>query len=233
MGLTGFPCMWMAKSQEAGLTGFGCQQQFRVVFRCVFCAAVGWTFLLGPVALQWLRGFGKSSLRRCSSNFAFIAEFLSRIFIGSHSPPLSGSPFRSFKGNESTHRRQNHGQAKSTNHQTKSRKPQRAPPAHMQALPEPMQLPPNEYMQTTSQNRAAASALLWPVRPVDCNGQTSAQDHRLGWWSHVKNWELHKLKISLNPLGNLLNTCNMLKHAQTSPSCWQRMNELKNAKKAT
>jgi hypothetical protein len=30
----------------------------------------------------------------------------------------------------------------------------------MQALPEPMQLPPNEYMQTTSRNRAVALALL-------------------------------------------------------------------------
>jgi hypothetical protein len=56
----------------------------------------------------------------------------------------------------------------------KLEKPQRAPPAHMQASPEPMQLPLDECMQTTLQNREAASALLWPVdrstspvRPVD------------------------------------------------------------------
>jgi hypothetical protein len=36
----------------------------------------------------------------------------------------------------------------------------------MQAPHEPMQLPLDECMQTTSQNRVAASALLWPVRPV-------------------------------------------------------------------
>jgi hypothetical protein len=35
------------------------------------------------------------------------------------------------KGNGSTHLRQNYAQAKSANHQTKARKPQRAPPAHM------------------------------------------------------------------------------------------------------
>jgi hypothetical protein len=32
------------------------------------------------------------------------------------------------KGNDSTHPRQNHAQEKSTNHQTKARKPERAPP---------------------------------------------------------------------------------------------------------
>jgi hypothetical protein len=39
------------------------------------------------------------------------------------------------KGNGSTHPRQNYAQAKSANHQSKARKPQRAPPAHMQAPP--------------------------------------------------------------------------------------------------
>jgi hypothetical protein len=37
------------------------------------------------------------------------------------------------KGNGSTHPRQSYAQAKSTNHQTKAQKPQRAPPAHLQA----------------------------------------------------------------------------------------------------
>jgi hypothetical protein len=53
------------------------------------------------------------------------------------------------KGNDSTHLRQNYAQAKSANHQTKARKPQRAPPAHMQARTEPMQLPLDECMQIT------------------------------------------------------------------------------------
>jgi hypothetical protein len=43
------------------------------------------------------------------------------------------------KGNGSTHPRQNHAQAKITNHQTKARTTQRSPPAHMQAPPEPLQ----------------------------------------------------------------------------------------------
>jgi hypothetical protein len=65
----------------------------------------------------------------------------------------------------------------------------------MQAPPEPMQLPLEECMQTTSQNRAVVSTLLWPVRPVHHTDQTGGQDrphlgthtsqtsgwHRLGW----------------------------------------------------
>jgi hypothetical protein len=38
-----------------------------------------------------------------------------------------------------------------------------------------MQLPLDECMQTTMQNRAAASAQLLPVRPVNTTGQTGAQ----------------------------------------------------------
>jgi hypothetical protein len=53
------------------------------------------------------------------------------------------------KGNGSTHPRQSKAQAKSTNHRNKARKPQRAPPAHMQAPPEPMHLPLDKCMQTT------------------------------------------------------------------------------------
>jgi hypothetical protein len=81
------------------------------------------------------------------------------------------------KGNGLTHPRQNYAQAKSANHQTKARKPQRAPPAHMQAPPKPMQLPLDEYMQDTTWNRAVATAQPWPVGPVNTTGQTS-QHHR-------------------------------------------------------
>jgi hypothetical protein len=45
----------------------------------------------------------------------------------------------------------------------------------MHALPEPMQLPLDECMQTTTWNRAAATTQLSPVRPVTTTGQTSAQ----------------------------------------------------------
>jgi hypothetical protein len=61
------------------------------------------------------------------------------------------------KGNGSTHPRQNYAQAKSSNHQTKARKPQRATPAHMQAPPETMQVPLDKCMQDTTWNRAAAT----------------------------------------------------------------------------
>jgi hypothetical protein len=67
-----------------------------------------------------------------------------------------------WKNNVSTHPRQNHAQANTTNHQSKAQKTQRAPPARMQTPPEPMQLPLDECMRTTSQNRAATSAFLWP-----------------------------------------------------------------------
>jgi hypothetical protein len=50
------------------------------------------------------------------------------------------------------------------------------PPAHMQAPPEPMQLPLDECMLTTSWNRAATPAQLSPVRPVTLIGQTDGQD---------------------------------------------------------
>jgi hypothetical protein len=61
---------------ETGLTGFGCQQMFRVAFRCVFRVVVGWILLLGPVALQWLCGLGKRSLWRCPSEIGFIGRIL-------------------------------------------------------------------------------------------------------------------------------------------------------------
>jgi hypothetical protein len=79
------------------------------------------------------------------------------------------------KGNGSTHLRQNYAQAKSANHQTKARKATKSSPAHMQALPEPMQLPLDECMQDTTWNKEAAIAQPWPVRPVNTTGQTGVQ----------------------------------------------------------
>jgi hypothetical protein len=61
---------------ETGLTDFGCQQLGRVVFRSAFWVVVGCVLHLGPVALQWLRGLGKGSLRRCPSEIGFIGRIL-------------------------------------------------------------------------------------------------------------------------------------------------------------
>jgi hypothetical protein len=51
------------------------------------------------------------------------------------------------KGKGSTHPRQNYAQTKSANHRNKARTPQRAPPAHMQAPPEPKHTPPKLIQQ--------------------------------------------------------------------------------------
>jgi hypothetical protein len=61
---------------ETGLTGFRFQQLCRVCFRCVCCVVAGWVLLRGPVALQWLRGLGKRSLWRCTSEIEFVGRIL-------------------------------------------------------------------------------------------------------------------------------------------------------------
>jgi hypothetical protein len=61
---------------ETGLTSLDCQQPCRVCFRYVSLVDVGWVLLLGPVALQWLRGLGKKSLWRCTSEIGFIGRIL-------------------------------------------------------------------------------------------------------------------------------------------------------------
>jgi hypothetical protein len=81
------------------------------------------------------------------------------------------------KGNSSTHPRQNYAQAKSANHQTQTRKPQRDP-LHTCKLPlnqcnSPCTIAckiPLEIGQLQQ-----LSAQPWPVRPVNPTGQTGAQ----------------------------------------------------------
>jgi hypothetical protein len=72
-----------------------------------------------------------------------------------HLKKTSLGPLRR-KGNGSTHLRQNLARAKSANHQSKVRTPQRAPPAHMQAFPKPKHTPPEPMQQcsTGMQQRA-------------------------------------------------------------------------------
>jgi hypothetical protein len=85
---------------ETGLTGLGCQQPCRVCFRCVCAVTVGWVLLLSSVALQWLCELGKRSLRRCTNEIGFIGWILEYNFYRlPFTPPLSGSPFRSFSLN--------------------------------------------------------------------------------------------------------------------------------------
>jgi hypothetical protein len=69
------------------------------------------------------------------------------------------------KGNGSTHPRQNHSQAKSANHWTKARTPQRAPRAHMQSPPEPKHTPPEQMQQwNTGMQQRAKNCSLCPGR---------------------------------------------------------------------
>jgi hypothetical protein len=95
-GLTGSPaCVRLSPTEavwpvsEIGLTGLRCQQPCRVCFRYVCWVVVGWVLLLGPVALQWLRGLGKRSLWRCTSEIKFIGRILEYNFYRLPSTPHS------------------------------------------------------------------------------------------------------------------------------------------------
>jgi hypothetical protein len=144
------------------------------------------------------------------------------------------------KGNGSTHPRQNYAQAKSANHQTKAQKPQRAPPAHMQAPPKPMQLPLDECMQTTWWKQSSCISSV-------ATGQTSqhhrsdwcstcAQDQhsdQSDWWPRPVRPVHNRAQNGSKPPENLLKAFSSPEHAQTSPPCWQCMNQAKNAKNST
>jgi hypothetical protein len=79
------------------------------------------------------------------------------------------------KGNGSTHPRQNYAQAKSANHQSKARKPQRAPPAHMQAPPEPMQPPWTNACKPPCKQSSCFSFALTGQTGQHPTGQIGAQ----------------------------------------------------------
>jgi hypothetical protein len=94
-------------------------------------------------------------------------------------------------GNSSTHPTQKQAQAKSANHQTKTRKATKSSPAHMQAPPETMQLPLDECMQTTwrKQSSCISSALTGQTGhnhrsdrcPTYEHGQHSDRSYRCTW----------------------------------------------------
>jgi hypothetical protein len=94
------------------------------------------------------------------------------------------------------------------------------------------------------------------LKQSSCNnsaltGQTGHPHRSDRWTRSPSTWELHRsdrcpspvrlmpprklpeLKNSSKPLGNLLNACNKPFQAQTSPPCWQCMNQAKNAKNST
>jgi hypothetical protein len=90
------------------------------------------------------------------------------------------------------------------------------------------------------ENRATASAQLWPVRPVTTTGQTGAQHMSRVSTLTGQTGALDRSdrctpepKNGSKPPENLLNASSKPFQAQTSPPCWQRINQAKNAKNAT
>jgi hypothetical protein len=144
------------------------------------------------------------------------------------------------KGNGSTHLRQNYAQAKIANHQTKARKTTKSSPYTHETPPEPMQLPLDECMQDTTWNRAATTTQPWPVRPVNTTGQTGVQHVNRANTLTGQTGDLDRsdrcaieLKNGSKPPENLQNASSKPIQAQTSPPCWQCMNQAKNAKLST
>jgi hypothetical protein len=108
----------------------------------------------------------------------------------------------------------------------KLEKPQRAPPAHMQAPPEPMHPPWMNAYKPLEENRAAASAQLRPVRPVDTTGQTGAQHvNRASTLtgqtgdSNRSDWCTTEPRNGSKPPENLLNAISSPKQTQSSLPC--------------
>jgi hypothetical protein len=81
---------------------------------------------------------------------------------------------------------------------------------------------------------------LTPVRPVTTTGQTGAQHvHRTSTLTGQigdldrSYWCTTEPRNGSKPPGNLLNASSKPFQAQTSPPCWQCMNQAKNAKLST
>jgi hypothetical protein len=90
------------------------------------------------------------------------------------------------------------------------------------------------------ENRAAATTHLSPVRPVTTTGQTGAQHvHRTSTLTS-QTGDLDRSdrcatepRNGSKPPENLLNASSKPFQAQTSPPCWQCINQDKNAKLST
>jgi hypothetical protein len=136
------------------------------------------------------------------------------------------------KGNGSTHPRQSKAQAKSANHQSEDRTPQRAPPAHMQAPSEPKHTPPEQMQQcNTGMQQRAKTCSLCPGR-LDRLPQ-AVRPPTTHLTAPCDRPYTKLLKICPNQLEHLPNTPRCPKHAQTSPPCWQCMNQDKMRKLST
>jgi hypothetical protein len=90
------------------------------------------------------------------------------------------------------------------------------------------------------ENRAGAPPQLSPVRPVTTNSQTGAQHINTASTLTGQTGDLDRsdrcatdAAIGSKPHENLLNASSKPFQAQTSPLCWQCMNQAKNAKNAT
>jgi hypothetical protein len=95
--------------------------------------------------------------------------------------------------------------------------------------------PPGRMHANHLANRAAASALLWSVRPANTTGQTGAQHmNRTSTITGDLNRSdrcTTKPRNGSKPPENLLGAFSRPKHAQTSSPSWQCMNEAKKCNK--
>jgi hypothetical protein len=130
------------------------------------------------------------------------------------------------KGNGSTHPRKNFAQANSANHQTKARKPQRAPCSHASspwtnATP-PGRMHANHLMKTEqlhqlSSDRSDRSPppvrlvlniwtgpALWPVRSVTTTGQTGDTQSPEMVRNHPKTFQMHSIAQTCSNFSPLL-----------------------------
>jgi hypothetical protein len=121
------------------------------------------------------------------------------------------------KGNDSTHLRQNYTQAKSANHQTKARKPQRAPTAHMQAPPWTNAIPPgrvhaDHFMKQSSCYSSALTGQTGRHHRSDRCATCERDQH-----SDRSDWCTTEPRNGLKPPKNLLNAFSSPEYAQTPP----------------
>jgi hypothetical protein len=89
-------------------------------------------------------------------------------------------------------------------------------------------------MQTTWRKQSSCISSVWPVRPVNTTGQTGGQHVNRTCTLTGQNGDLDRSdrcatepENGSKPPENLLNASSCPKHAQTSPPCWQCMNQAK------
>jgi hypothetical protein len=144
------------------------------------------------------------------------------------------------KGNGSTHPRQNEAQAKSANHRNKARKTTKSSPCTHASSPR-TNAPPTGRMHINHLKTGQLQQLqLTSVRPVTTTGQTGAQHvHRTSTLTGQTGDHDRSDRCTTEPRNgskppeNLLNASSKPFQAQTSPPCWQCMNQAKNAKLLT